>query len=111
MQYHPVLLDHSAMLSVVHGLTDKQCAERGEADAYLELWQAMQAGEPMIVLEAALATRRARKQLLHKLSKQPSASRYSWEALVATETSEQMALPTLEEGWQTVYAFEPAGPN
>ena len=91
-------------------VADKHIKVRGKARDE-PLWQAMETGAPLVVLEAqpeasqasisnkqSFATRRTRKQLLHRLSKQPVAAQYAWEAL--TVGAEQG--PTVEEGWSRI---------
>ena len=53
-----------------------------------------------------LTTRRARKQLLHRLSKQPVATAYSWQAMAGFPQGG----PTTEEGWARVLPAVPALP-
>ena len=61
----------------------------------------MMAGDPFVVLEAQCNTRRARKQLLHRLSKQPIAAQYKWEVLAGPDVDSASA-PTVDEGWVAV---------
>ena len=113
MREHDLLLEHASVLIFVAALSDEACASRGESDTYAPLWRAMETGAPLVVLEApteasqassntsnkqSFATRRTRKQLLHRLSKQPVAAQYAWEAL--TVVADQG--PTVEEGWAKI---------
>ena len=91
------LAEHSALLQLVTALSEDECTARGGCDTYADLWAALESGAPLVVLEAPSASRRARKQLLHRLSKQPAAAAYAWEALAAGSEA-----PTAEEGWARV---------
>ena len=101
---HPLLLEHASAVESVAALPEEACAERG-CDAYAELWAAMESGSPLLVFETPFPTRRARKQLLYRLSKQAAAARYTWEAITrpGTEGTDNAVLPTLEEGWACVH--------
>jgi hypothetical protein len=88
------------VLEWVEALTDDECAARGGGDAYADLWRAMEAAEPVVVFSCTCSTRRARKQLLHRLSKQPAAAGYDLHVLVPV--GEQAAAPSLDEGWAAV---------
>ena len=61
----------------------------------------MMAGDPFVVLETPCGTRRARKQLLHRLSKQPIAAQYAWQVLVGPDVDSTSA-PSVDEGWGAV---------
>jgi hypothetical protein len=95
---HPVLLENACVLARASLLPDDSCAERGVCDTYAELWAAMDTKAPLIIFETSFTTRRARKQLLHRLRKQPAAGRYAWEALALDSDG-----PTTEEGWACVH--------
>ena len=53
--------------------------------------------QPDADAKQSFATRRTRKQLLHRLSKQPVAAQYKWEALAMGNES-----LSEEEGWARV---------
>ena len=84
MRRHPLVLEHAALLVRVAALSDEECARRGGADAYADLWEVLEAGMPLVALEVPASTRRARKQLLFRLSKQPAAAHY--ETVMLPET-------------------------
>ena len=96
---HPFLLQHEAVLTRAHLLSEEACARRGGGDAYAELWAAMEAGDPIVVLDAPCGARKARKQLLSRLSKQPVAAAYRWLALADPAATNQ---PSVEEGWAAI---------
>uniref|UniRef100_A0A7S3AET9 Uncharacterized protein n=1 Tax=Haptolina ericina TaxID=156174 RepID=A0A7S3AET9_9EUKA len=98
---HPVLLEHTAVLQFVSMLTEEQCAARGGCDSLVDLWQAMGNVDPFLVLAAPCATRRTRKQLLHRFSKHPIASQYVWQVLAGPDVDGSSA-PSAEEGWESV---------
>jgi len=112
-RYHPLVMPHAHLLVSATTLSDEECARRGGCDSYAELWTALEAGMPLVLLQTStsLTTRRARKQLLHRLSKQPAAAAYAWEALAGAELGgsdikpaggKEAAPPTVEEGWAAV---------
>ena len=80
-------------------LSEEACAARGGCDAYAELWAAMEAGDPVVLLDTPCSTRKARKQLLSRLGKQPVAQAYAWHALPDPDASNQ---PSVDEGWGKV---------
>ncbi|KAL1510422.1 hypothetical protein AB1Y20_006730 [Prymnesium parvum] len=98
---HPVLLDHAHILECVSALTEEECAARGGCDSLAELWRVLEAGDPFVVLEISCGARRTRKQLLHRLSKQPSAAQYSVQVLVGPDL-DHASTPSVEEGWASV---------
>lgn len=107
MQNHPAVVEHTSILVHVASLSDEACAARGGSDNLADLWQAMHEGCPLLFLESACSTRRARKQLLHKLSKQSVAAKYAWEALNgnAPHAGEGMLTPpALDEGWAVIHS-------
>jgi len=101
------LLEHEELrmlapvLDIVCVQTEEDTVQAGASDGLAELWQSMRAGHPAIALLAPCPTRRARKQLLHKLSKQSCAAAYEWEALGGKDTTGQ-GTPCLDEGWARI---------
>eukprot|EP00965_Chrysotila_dentata_P243489 6205446-Pleurochrysis_carterae.AAC.1 len=89
------------VLDIVCVQTEEDTVQAGASDGLAELWQSMRAGHPAIALLAPCPTRRARKQLLHKLSKQSCAAAYEWEALGGKDTTGQ-GTPCLDEGWARI---------
>jgi hypothetical protein len=111
VRHHPLMVEHAAALVSVAAISDDECATRGGCDAYADLWEALEAGAPLVVFEVVATTRRLRKQLLFRLSKQPAAAAYVWEALSGTDEAadrqgggKESAPPTVEEGWSAVLA-------
>jgi len=104
MSEHPTVVEHMSLLVLVTALSDEACAARCGCDSLADLWDAMVEGCPLIFLEAPCSTRRARKQLLYKLSKQCVAVEYAWEALIGpmADALENASMPALEEGWAAV---------
>ena len=96
---HPFLLQHTAVLTRAGVLGGEACAARGGCDAHAELWEAMEAGEPVVVFDAPCGTRKARRQLLSRLTKQPVAAAYAWLALADPAAANQ---PSVEEGWAAI---------
>ena len=103
VQYHPAILEHMCVLIQATALSDEACAMRGGCDPLIELWTALEETCPLVFLEAPCSTRRLRKQLLHKLSKNSLASSYSWEALSGPDGPFGGSSPALEEGWAEVH--------
>ena len=98
---HPFLLQHAAVLTRAGLLGEEACAARGGCDAHAELWEAMQAGEPVVVLDAPCGSRKARRQLLSRLTKHgPVAAGYTWLALADPLASGHT--PSVEEGWAAI---------
>lgn len=103
VQAHPWALSNTAALELVSPASEAECAARGLSDSFSDVWGAMEDGAPLLVLDAVWATtRRVRKQLLHRLSKQPVAAQYVWQALPAAPIHLGTTAPTLEEGWAAV---------
>ena len=105
MSEHPTVVEHMSLLVLVAALSDEACAARCGCDSLADLWDAMEEGCPLIFLEAPCSTRRARKQLLYKLSKQCVAVEYAWEALIGpsmADALENAPTPALQEGWAAV---------
>ena len=105
MSEHPTVVEHMSLLVLVAALSDEACAARCGCDSLADLWDAMEEGCPLIFLEAPCSTRRARKQLLYKLSKQCVAVEYAWEALIGpsmADALENASTPALQEGWAAV---------
>ena len=69
--------------------------------AHAELWQAMKAGESIIMLDAPCGARKARKQLLSRLTKQSLAAAYAWVALADPAATTNK--PSIEEGWAAIF--------
>lgn len=101
VKQHAALLEHTPILVLIHILSDEACNQRGGCDSLVDLWGAMESRCPLILLNAQCSTRRARKQLLHRLSKQSVAAHYTLQALALTG-ADPTSLPTLEEGWASV---------
>ena len=110
-RHHPLVIEHAALLASTCALSDAECTRRGGCDSYTELWALLEQRTPFVLLQTAAVTRRARKQLLHRLSKQPAAAEYAWEALGGSELGgvdkqpggKEAVPPTLEEGWASVH--------
>lgn len=100
-KHHAALLEHTPILVLIHILSDDACNARGGCDSLVDLWGAMENQCPCILLDAQCSTRRARKHLLHRLSKRSVAAHYTWQAL-ALNDDDPTSLPTLEEGWTSV---------
>ena len=99
---HPFLLQHAAVLTRAAVLGEEACAARGGCDAHAELWEAMEAGEPIVVLDAPCGSRKARRQLLSRLTKHgPVAAGYTWLAL-ADPLASGHSKPLVEEGWAAI---------
>ena len=98
---HPAVVAHTAVLELVVMLNQEECTRRGDCDSYTDLWRALEAELPLVVFHAPCASRRARKQLLHRLSKAPCATTYVWEALGGGEQP-GVPQPSLDEGWARV---------
>ena len=81
-------------------LGEEACAARGGCDAHAELWEAMEAGEPVVVLDAPCGSRKARRQLLSRLTKHAVAAGYTWFALADPLASGHK--PSVEEGWAAI---------
>ena len=117
MSDHPLLLENKALLVTVSPLSEEECVQQGGVDPEAPLWKALEEGCPMVVFEAHATTRRAREQLLFRLSKQAAAATYSWEVMagsdggaerVAGGKAKEAVPPTKEEGWHVVH---PSGPT
>jgi hypothetical protein len=103
VQAHPRILGNTAALELVGPASETECAARKLADSFSDVWRAMEDGAPLLILDAVWATtRRVRKQLLHRLSKQPVAAQYVWLALQAAPAQPGTTAPTVEEGWAAV---------
>jgi hypothetical protein len=109
VEAHPRVLSNTAALELVSPASEAECAARGLSDSFSDVWRVMEEGTPLLVLDAVWATtRRVRKQLLHRLSKQPLAAQYVWQAVQAAPEQPGSTAPSLEEGWAAVLE-EPAG--
>lgn len=103
LEDHPVLLSNTAALELARPLSEAECSARGLSDTFSDVWLAMEDGAPALVLDAVWATtRRVRKQLLFRLSKQPAAAAYAWQALQSSPLQPGGTGPSLEEGWAAI---------